>query len=70
MEAGLWEELGTALGLSSERLEKIALEEEADLEKRKQCILHVSLLSEIPKHSGEVCVLCRVAVLCREAVPL
>ncbi len=41
MKAELWEELGKALGISDERLEKISVEEKDNLEKCKQCVLHV-----------------------------
>ena len=41
MRAELWEELGKALGMSSEHLEKISMEEEGNLEKCKQCVLNV-----------------------------
>ena len=49
LKAELWEELGKSLGISSERLEKIALEEKDNLEKCKQCVLNVSCVLDISK---------------------
>ena len=68
MKEELWEELGKSLGISDERLEKIALEEKDNLEKCKQCVLNVCcqqcvlncckpwvlniLCKQCPKHVG------------------
>lgn len=41
MRAELWEDLGKALGMSSEQLEKISVEEDRNLEKCKQCVINV-----------------------------
>lgn len=42
LKVELWEELGKSLGISSERLERIELEEKQNLEKRKQYVLNVN----------------------------
>lgn len=42
MKVDQWEELGKALGLSEEKLEKIYVEEGNNLEKCKQYVLNVS----------------------------